>query len=425
MDFRSQECIYLRLSPQHKGHKCLAANGKIYISKDVLLNEFRFPYPTMFPNTSHSSPIQSTLSSHIPRVPPSFSTDPAHLPSSPQPVSPQSTSPIRTDTVTVPKHSQSSMPPSSSSPESITPSASPSLPVQNLSSSSPSPPPLPTQNLNTHPMITRSKTGSLKPKVLLTCSEPRTVKQALSNPDWLAAMKEEYSALMKNNTWSLVKLPSTRKAIGYKWVYRIKENPDGTINKYKARLVAKGFHQQYGFDFKETFSPVVKPVTIRIILTLALTFRWDIKQIDINNVFLHGHLNEEIYMLQPPGFEASDKSLVCKLNRSLYGLKQGRRAWYERLTSALLQFGLVASKCDPSLFTYTYEGNHLYVLVYVDDIIITGSSSSLILQPNASFALKDLGDLDYFLGIEVKRTAAGTLSLRLNTSGNYWLRLIC
>lgn len=248
------------------------------------------------------------------------------------------------------------------------------------SNSPPPPPPLPppVQSTNVHPMITRSKTGNLKPKIFLTHSEPRTVKQALANPDWLAAMKAEYSALMNNNTWTLVELPPTRKASGCKWVYRIKENPNGSINKYKARLVAKGFHQQHGLDFTETFSPVVKPATIRIILTLALTHRWHIQQIDINNAFLNGFLSEEIYMLQPPGFEAKNKHLVCKLNKALYGLKQAPRAWYEHLTSVLIQFGFSPSKCDPSLFTYTRADALLYVLVYVDDIIITGSSQSLI-----------------------------------------------
>lgn len=264
-------------------------------------------------------------------------------------------------------------------------------------------------------MITRSKTGSLKPWVLVTHTEPRTVKQALSSPDWLAAMKDEYDALMRNNTWSLVELPLHRKAIGCKWVYRIKENSDGSINKYKARLVAKGFHQQHGFDYHETFSPVVKPVTIRMILTLALPYRWSIQQIDIINAFLNGFLSEEIYMLQPPGFEAADKKLVCKLNRALYGLKQAPRAWYERLTSVLLHFGFKSSRCDPSLFTYTTATAKLYVLVYVDDIIITGSSSELITkliqQLNVTFALKELGELDYFLGIEVKKTAAGSVLL--------------
>lgn len=115
----------------------------------------------------------------------------------------------------------------------------------------------------------------------------------------LAAMQAEYYALLNNNTWSLVKLPSNRKATGCKWVYQVKENSDGSINKYKARLVAKGFHQQHGFDFHETFSPVIKPVTIRIILTLALSYGWPIQQIDINNAFFNGFLQEEIYMLQP------------------------------------------------------------------------------------------------------------------------------
>nr|KYP36808.1 Retrovirus-related Pol polyprotein from transposon TNT 1-94 [Cajanus cajan] len=135
-------------------------------------------------------------------------------------------------------------------------------------------------------------------------------------------MQSEYTALMNNNTWSLVDLPPHRHTVGCKWVFSIKENVDGSINRYKARLVAKGFHQQQGLDFTETFSPVIKLVTIRIILTLAITNHWDIQQIDVNNAFLNGHLTEDIYMEQPPGFEVSNKKLVCKLNRALYGLKQ-------------------------------------------------------------------------------------------------------
>lgn len=121
-------------------------------------------------------------------------------------------------------------------------------------------------------MVTRSKTGNLKPKVFLSVIEPNSVKQALSEPKWLEAMKIEYDALVKNGTWSLTTLPPHRQAIGCKWVFRVKQNPDGTLNKYKARLVAKWFHQVQGNDFGETFSPVVKPATIRIILTLALTY---------------------------------------------------------------------------------------------------------------------------------------------------------
>jgi histone deacetylase 1/2 len=198
-------------------------------------------------------------------------------------------------------------------------------------------------------MITRGKTGNLKPKVFLAELEPKTIKGALTDPKWLQAMEAEYHALMANNTWSLVPLPPHKKAIGCKWVFRVKENPDGTVNKFKARLVAKGFLQTVGFDFTETFSPVIKPITIRIILTLAVTFKWQLQQIDINNAFLNGILQEEVYMTQPSGFEASDKSLVCKLHKSLYGLKQAPRAWYERLTQTLLNMGFVKSRCDPSL----------------------------------------------------------------------------
>lgn len=151
--------------------------------------------------------------------------------------------------------------------------------------------------------------------------EPASIKQALSDRKWKEAIQDEYKALMANGTWSLVNLPPHRKPIGCKWVFRVKENPDGTVNKYKARLVAKGFHQQARFDFHETFSPVVKPVTIRVILTFALTYGWDIQQIDVNKAFLNGFLSEEVYMVQPQGFEVSDSSPVYKLNKALYGLK--------------------------------------------------------------------------------------------------------
>lgn len=201
-------------------------------------------------------------------------------------------------------------------------------------------------------MITRTKTGKLKPKVFLTELAPKTVKTALFDPRWLQAMKTEYKALIDNKTWDLVPLPPHKKAIGCKWVYRVKENPDGSVNKFKARLVAKGFSQTLGCDYTETFSPVIKPVTIKLILTIAITHKWEIQQIDINNEFLNGFLQEEVYMSQPQGFEAANKSLVWKLNKSLYGLKKAPRAWYERLTSALIQFGFTKSCCDPSLLIY-------------------------------------------------------------------------
>lgn len=417
--FKSEEFVYLGLSSQHKGHKCLSPSARIFISKDVAFTETKFPYQTRIsgldsqqqvcnpptyssiipqpPNpiplvTHQPQPITSspaTIITHQPEIEPLNITDPETLPN-PEPETFPTTEP---DTSIIPE------------PESIPNSSQNAL-------QDPLPQP---ETTNTHHMVIRSKTGKLKPRVFLTAAEPATVKLALASPEWLAAMQAEYTALMNNNTWSLVDLPPNRKAIGCKWVFRVKENPDGSINKYKARLVAKGYHQQQGFDFNETFSPVVKPVTIRIILTLALTYGWFIQQIDINNAFFNGLLQEEIYMMQPPGFATSNKSLVCKLNRALYGLKQTPRAWYERLNGALIQFGFKSSRCDPSLFTYASGSNLVYALVYVDDIILTGSSpsiiSDLINKLNAKFALKQVGELDYFLGIEVKHTAKGTLVL--------------
>ena len=151
-------------------------------------------------------------------------------------------------------------------------------------------------------------------------------------------------------------------------MYKVKENADGSVNRFKARLVAKGFHQVHSFDFHETFSPVIKPVTIRIILTLALSYGWKLFQLDVNNAFLNRILEETIFMKQPPGFEVTDKSLVCKLNKAIYGLKQDPRQWFDRLKSTLLQLGFVGSKSDSSLFIYRHQLHTVYLLVYVDDI---------------------------------------------------------
>lgn len=162
-------------------------------------------------------------------------------------------------------------------------------------------------------------------------------------------MKDEYDVLLRNNIWTLTAFPSNRRAIGYKWVFRTKQNPDGCILKYKACLVAKGFHQQQGFDFTETFSPMFKPITVRFVLTIAIFRHWHITHLDVNNAFFNGILQEEVYMKQLPGFVSYDKHLVCKLNKAMYGLKHAPRALFDRLNSTLHNFGFVSSKCDPFL----------------------------------------------------------------------------
>ncbi|XP_073352573.1 retrovirus-related Pol polyprotein from transposon RE1 isoform X1 [Aegilops tauschii subsp. strangulata] len=225
-------------------------------------------------------------------------------------------------------------------------------------------------------------------------------------------MNEEFVALQKNKTWHLVPPQQGKNLIDCKWVFRIKRKSDGTIDRYKARLVAKGFKQRYGIDYEDTFSPVVKAATIRLVLSIAVSRGWSLRQLDVQNAFLHGALEEEVYMKQPPGFVNKNvPSYICKLDKSLYGLKQAPRAWYSRLSHKMQQLGFVPSKSETSLFIYNKHNTYIFVLIYVDDIIVTSSSdeavTGLLKDLSTEFALKDLGDLHYFLGIEVKKHEDG------------------
>lgn len=252
--------------------------------------------------------------------------------------------------------------------------------------------------------------------MVASTGEPHTYHEALVDPKWKKAMDEEFQALQKNNTWHLVPSRLDKNVIDFKWVFRIKRRSDGTIDRYKARLVAKGFKQRYDIDYEDSFSPIVKAATIRLVLSIVVSRGWSLRQLDVQNAFLHGVLEEEVYMKQPPGFEDKNKLFhVCRLDRSLYGLKQALRAWYSRLSTKLQQLGFAPSKSDTSLFIYNKSNTSIFVLIYVDDIIVTSSSNeavkALLTDLNSEFALKDLGDLHFFLGIEVKKNREGGLHL--------------
>jgi histone deacetylase 1/2 len=242
--------------------------------------------------------------------------------------------------------------------------------------------------------------GTICYGLFTSTGEPSTLSEALEDDRWCKAMQEEYNALMENKTWHLVPSSPKRNVIDCKWVYRVKKNADGSIDRYKACLVAKGFKQRYGIDYEYTFSPVVKAATIRLVLAVAISRGWSLRQLDAKNVFLHGVLEEEVYMRQPPGFQNSQTPhYICKLDKALYGLKQAPRAWYSRLSTKLQALGFVPSKGDTSFFLYRKAHIMIFVLIYVDDIIVTSSSdqaiSALLHDLNDDFALKDLGDLHY------------------------------
>lgn len=226
---------------------------------------------------------------------------------------------------------------------------------------------------------------------------PDRVEEALSDPNWTHAIQEEMDALQKNLTWTLVLLPKGKKTIGCRWVFSIKHKANGSIERYKARLVAKGYTQTYGIDYQETFSPVAKLNTIRVLLSLAANLEWPLHQFDVKNAFLHGDLNEEVYMDVPPGSASSQKGIVCKLHKSLYGLKQSPRAWFGRFRMAMIKHGFEQSNSDHTLFLKHWNGKVTALIIYVDDMIITGDDvegiSNLEKYLTTEFEMKNLGGL--------------------------------
>jgi len=270
---------------------------------------------------------------------------------------------------------------------------------------------------NQHGMVTRAKRGIRLPALYQTATlslVPRTYRAALANPNWRAAMEAEFSALLSNHTWDLVPQPPGSNVVTGKWVFKHKFKSEGSLERYKARWVLRGFTQRPGIDFDETFSPVVKPAIVRTVLSLALSRSWPIHQLDVNNAFLQGNLSLTVYCVQPSGFEDSaHPDYVCKLNHSLYGLKQAPRTWFSQFASHLLQLGFVEAKSDTSLFIYHHGDDVVYLLLYVDDIVLTASSTGLLRRTitalQQEFSMKDLGPLHHFLGMQVQQQDSGLL----------------
>lgn len=209
----------------------------------------------------------------------------------------------------------------------------------------------------------------------LSMVEPGYYNEAATDPNWIEAMQEELKMIEKNQTWDLVNRPQHKKVIGVKWVYKTKLNADGSINKHKARLVVKGYAQVYGVDFSDTFAPVARLDTIRLILEIAAQKRWTVFQLDVKSAFLNGYLEEEIFVEQPEGFVVQgQEDKVYLLKKALYGLKQAPRAWYSRIDEHLQNLGFMRSLSESTLYIKHSHADILIVSLYVDDLLVTGSN---------------------------------------------------
>ncbi|KAJ9546910.1 LOW QUALITY PROTEIN: hypothetical protein OSB04_019453 [Centaurea solstitialis] len=463
---RSSACVYLGPSTDHRGYHCLVLiMQKVIISRHVVFDETHFPFPDFQPRPTSEDYDSFDINESLPSFSPIVDT------SSPPPdVGPSrgvqkirirsdirihenfrpenirkfgypdfririlkmtfypifrnfgifGLSGIRIRNFGYPNFRISGISDSDSDSPSVSVSSSqpPSAEPSGASST-----PSTLAGTSGHLMTTCSRIGSLKPKQIFNLSVtsdissiPQYTAQAMGDPHWWDAMDAEMAALLSNYTWDLVSKPFDVNIIGSRWLYRHKFYSNGRLERYKGRLVAQGFSQQ---PFDNTFSLVVKPATIRMVLSIYISRNWPIHQLDVKNAFLHGDLTETVYMRQPPGYiDSVFPDHVCRLRKALYGLKQAPRAWYQPFVVYLSSLGFLSSKTNTSLFTYHRRSDTIYLLFYVDDIILTASSHTLISmvisQLSSEFPMSDLGLLFFFLGIAASRSKSG---LFLSQSG--------
>ena len=257
-----------------------------------------------------------------------------------------------------------------------------------------------------------------------THGDPASFKEAMRRDDhvqWKQAAQEEFDSIQSAGTWTLTPLPSAsssgRTAIGCKWVFKVKRKADGSIDRYKARVVAKGYAQKEGVDYTETFAPVAKFSAIRALLSLSAFYDLELHQMDVKCAFLNGDLDHEIYMTQPEGFVTSGKQdLVCKLQRTLYGLKQAGRSWNQKIDDTLQELGFTVLKSDSCLYVYGKISVVIFIALYVDDLLLASTSKPALTRLKADlvrkFSMKDLGEAQYMLGLQIQRNrTARTLSI--------------
>jgi hypothetical protein len=240
--------------------------------------------------------------------------------------------------------------------------------------------------------------------------DPKSLKAALRRSDgdkWQEAAKLEMDNHSSNGTWELVDLPPGAKCINSGWVFRLKRNADGSIERYKARLVAKGYSQRPGFDYNEVFAPTFRYAAIRTIIALAAINNLHLRSVDISHAFLNGDLEETIYMRQAEGFHEGSSNRVCRLIKSLYGLKQASRQWNKRLHDVLISMGFKRLESDRSIYIFVRNDVRIIIPIFIDDITFASSNpaaiDSAIKELASHFKLRDLGPTTFLLGIEIIR----------------------
>jgi len=246
----------------------------------------------------------------------------------------------------------------------------------------------------------------------LAQTEPKKVDEALQDEGWVTAMHDELHQFTRNDVWTLVPHPAEQNIIGTKWIFKNKTDEHGIVIRNKARLVAQGYTQIEGVDFDETFAPVSRLESIRILLSISCHLGFKLYQMDVKSAFLNGVLQEEVYVEQPKGFQDPHyPHHVYKLKKALYGFKQAPRAWYERLTTYLLAKGFTRGQADRTLFIRKKGTHKLIAQIYVDDISFGANLDSLgrefSEEMKKEFEMSMIGELNYFLGLQVKQTTEG------------------
>ena len=261
------------------------------------------------------------------------------------------------------------------------------------------------QNLFDTTTVVEADPGEL---CLFAGEEPSSFTEAETEKGWCDAMDEEMQSIVDNHTWELTELPPGHRAIGLKWVYKLKKDAQGAVVKRKARLVAKGYVQRPGVDFEDMFTPVARMDSVRVVVALAAHRGWQVHHMDVKSAFLNGDLLEEVYVQQPPGYVKPDnEEKVLHLRKALYGLRQAPRAWNAKLDDSLCSLGFERCPSEHAVYRRGTGDALLLVGVYVDDLVITGVDTTEIdlfkQQMTKMFRMSDLGKLCFYLGIQVQQ----------------------